>query len=163
MRHILRLHELTADPWRYLGEDAAAAQGVIVPLAEWRRTPEAWSAWRGPLGVRLSPVDRVEDLSADLGRVQLVAAEFPSPGEGRGYTQGQLLRGRFGFRGELRAVGAGVKQDLIWLLARCGFDAFELAPGEDPQAAAAALRRYDVVYQASRGELPVRGQRFFAA
>jgi uncharacterized protein (DUF934 family) len=163
MRHILRPPELTADPWRYPGEDDAAGKGVIVPFAEWRRTPEVWAAWRGPLGVRLSPVDRVEELGADLGRVQLVAAEFPSPGEGRGYTQGQLLRGRFGFRGELRAVGAGVKQDLIWLLARCGFDAFELAPGEDPQAALAALARYDVVYQASRGEVPVRGQRFFAA
>jgi uncharacterized protein (DUF934 family) len=162
MRHILRPRELLPDPWRYLGEEDAAGKGVIVPLAEWRRTPEVWADWRGPLGVRLSPVDRVEDL-VDLPRLSLVAAEFPSPGEGRGYTQGQLLRGRFGFTGELRAVGAGVKQDLIFLLARCGFDAFELAPGEDAQAAAAALTRYDVVYQASRGEVPVRRQRFFAA
>jgi uncharacterized protein (DUF934 family) len=163
MRHILRRRELTADAWRYLGEDAPDTQALIVPFAEWRRTPDTWAAWRGALGVRLAPVDRVEDLAADLPRLSLVAAEFPSPGEGRGYTQGQLLRGRFGFQGELRAVGAGVRQDLIWLLARCGFDAFELAPNEDPQAAAAALRRYDVIYQGSSGHLPVRRQRYFSA
>jgi uncharacterized protein (DUF934 family) len=163
MRHILRRPDLTPDSWRYLGEDAAAGDALLVPLAEWRRTPQAWAQWRGPLGVRLAPVDRVEDLAADLPRLSLIAAEFPSPGEGRGYTQGQLLRGRFGFTGELRAVGAGVRQDLIWLLARCGFDAFELAANEDPQAAAAALKRYDVVYQASAARLPVGRQRFFAA
>jgi len=162
MRHILRRRELSADSWRYLGEDTSAG-GLIVPLAEWRRTPQTWAQWRGPLGVRLAPVDRVEDLADDLPRLALIAAEFPSPGEGRGYTQGQLLRGRFAFKGELRAVGAGVKQDLIWLLARCGFDAFELAAHEDPQAAAAALARYDVIYQGSTGQLPVRAQRFFAA
>jgi uncharacterized protein (DUF934 family) len=163
MRHILRRPDLSPDVWRYLGEEAAAEDALLVPLAEWRRTPQAWAQWRGPLGVRLAPVDRVEDLAADLPRLSLIAAEFPSPGEGRGYTQGQLLRGRFGFTGELRAVGAGVRQDLIWLLARCGFDAFELAANEDPQAAAAALQRYDVVYQASAARLPVRRQRFFAA
>jgi uncharacterized protein (DUF934 family) len=59
-------------------------------------------------------------------------------------------------------VGAGVRQDLIWLLARCGFDAFELAPNEDPRAAAEALGRYDVIYQGSSAQLPVRQQRFFS-
>jgi uncharacterized protein (DUF934 family) len=162
MRHILRRRELIADAWRYLGEDDAAGQPLIVPFAEWRRTPAAWAQRQGSLGVRLAPVDRVEELAADLPRLSLIAAEFPSPGEGRGYTQGQLLRGRFGFTGELRAVGAGVRQDLIWLLARCGFDAFELAPNEDPRAAAEALGRYDVIYQGSSAQLPVRQQRFFS-
>ena len=162
MRHILRRHDYGADSWRYPGEDGAGG-GLIVPLAEWRRAPATWTAAGVPLGLRVSPVDRVEEFAHDLPLFSLVAVEFPSPGEGRGYSQGQLLRGRFGFTGELRAVGAGVKQDLIFLLARCGFDAFELAAGEDPQAASAALGRYDVIYQAGAGELPVRAQRFFAA
>jgi uncharacterized protein (DUF934 family) len=163
MRHILRRRDFTPDTWRYLGEEAGAGSALIVPLSEWRRTPQVWAEWRGALGVRLAPADRAEELAGDLTRLALIAAEFPSPGEGRGYTQGQLLRGRCGFTGELRAVGAGVRQDLIWLLARCGFDAFELAAGESPQAAAAALDRYDVIYQGSSGEVPVRRQRFFAA
>ena len=48
---------------------------------------------------------------------------------------------------ELRAVGAAVKRDLIFALARCGFDAFEVAPGEDLEECARALGRYTVAYQ----------------
>ena len=88
--------------------------------------------------------------------------QFPNPGDGRGYSQGRLLRERFGFTGELRAVGAGVRQDQVFLLARCGFDALELAAGEDPQAALAALSRYDVAYQPGAPQVAIRRQRFFA-
>jgi uncharacterized protein (DUF934 family) len=162
MRHILRQRELITDQWRYLGEtDAAAA--LIVPFAELRRAPEQWRARDGQLGVRLTPADRVEDLAVELARLDLVAVEFPSPGEGRGYSQARLLRERFGFRGELRAVGAGVRQDLLFLLARCGFDSFELAAGEDPAAALRAFSRYDVAYQPGATQLSLRRQRFFAA
>ncbi len=79
--------------------------------------------------MRIAPADKLEDLIPELARFALVAIEFPSPTEGRGYTQGRVLRGRLGFKGELRAVGAAVKRDLMVALARCGFDAFEVAAG----------------------------------
>jgi uncharacterized protein (DUF934 family) len=162
MRHILRQRELSTDHWRYLGEDFAAGDAVVVPLTELRRERGRWWAWDGRLGVRLSPVDRVEELIEELPRLDLVAVEFPSPGEGRGYSQGRLLRERLGYRGELRAVGAGVRQDLVFLLARCGFDSLELADGEDVAAAQRAFSRYDVAYQPGAAQVNVRRQRFFA-
>jgi len=88
--------------------------------------------------------------------------EFPNPSDGRGYSQARLLRERLGFRGELRAVGAGVRQDQVFLLARCGFDALELAAGEDAQAARRALERYDVAYQPGSAAVGLRAQRFSA-
>jgi uncharacterized protein (DUF934 family) len=163
MRHILRQRELTADTWHYLGEESPGNDALIVPFAELRAAPERFAAHAGKLGVRLAPVERVEDLVAELPRLSLVACEFPSPGEGRGYTQARLLRERYGFRGELRAVGAGVKQDLVFHLARCGFDALELAAGEDVPAALRAWRRYDVAYQPGDAQVALRRQRFFAA
>jgi uncharacterized protein (DUF934 family) len=163
MRHILRQRELVADPWHYLGEESPGSDALIVPFAELRADPERFAASCGRLGVRLTPVDRVEDLTAELPRLALVACEFPSPGEGRGYSQGRLLRERLGFTGELRAVGAGVKQDLVFHLARCGFDALELAPGEDVEAALRAWERYDVAYQPGDPQVALRSQRFFAA
>jgi uncharacterized protein (DUF934 family) len=163
MRHILRQRELVADPWRYLGEEPDAAEPLIVPYADWRKDAARFEARPGRLGVRLNPVDRVEDLGDALPRLSLIACEFPSPGEGRGYSQGRLLRERFGFTGELRAVGAAVRQDLVFLLARCGFDALELAPGEDAQAALRAWQRYDVGYQPAAAQVALRRQRFFAA
>jgi len=162
MRHILRQREIVADDWRHLGEELAEGASVIVPLAELRAGAARWAAWRGRLGVRLAPGEAPEELAADLPRLELVAVEFRNAGDGRGYSQGRLLRTRLGFRGELRAVGAGVRQDQVFLLARCGFDAMELAPGEDPEAARRALTRYSVAYQPGSAGATLRGQRFFA-
>jgi len=162
MRRILRRREIVMDDWIHLGEDAADGAALIVPLAELRKDPRRWWQWSGRLGVRLTPVDRVEELADELPRLDLVAVEFPTPVDGRGYSAGRLLRERLGFRGELRAVGAGVRQDQVFLLARCGFDAIELAGGEDADAARAALQRYDVAYQPGSPETVIRRQRFFA-
>jgi uncharacterized protein (DUF934 family) len=160
MRYILRQREWVADEWRHLGEAAADGDALIVPLPELRRDPPAWRSRPGRLGVRLGPADRVEELADELAHLALVAVEFPTPGDGRGYSAGRLLRERLGFSGELRAVGAGVRQDQVFLLARCGFDALELAEGEDPEAARRALQRYDVGYQPGAAQVPLRFRRF---
>jgi uncharacterized protein (DUF934 family) len=163
MRHILKRHEWVRDDWRYLGEEAAAGEPLIVPCAEWRSDPQRWRLRAGPLGVRLAPADRVEELAEALPSLSLVAVEFPNAADGRGYSQGRLLRERFGFGGELRALGAGVRQDQVFLLARCGFDAIELAAGEDAAAARRALQRYDVAYQPGASAVALRRQRFYGA
>jgi uncharacterized protein (DUF934 family) len=161
MRYILRQREIARDDWAHLGEEAAGDAALIVPLKELRAHAARWAAWRGRLGVRLAPADDPTDLAAELPRLELIAVEFPNPGDGRGYSQARLLRSRLGFRGELRAVGAGVKQDQVFLLARCGFDTIELAPGESLEAARRALSRYSVAYQPGAAGLPPGRQRFF--
>ncbi len=163
MRHILRRHELSVDTWRYPEEEPGPSDALIVPFAQLRADRAGLRGRSGGLGVLLSPIDRVEELAGELARLALVACEFPAPGEGRGYSQGRLLRQRFGFGGELRAVGAGVRQDLVFHLARCGFDALELAAGEEVAAARRAWQRYDVAYQPGDAQVALRRQRFFAA
>jgi uncharacterized protein (DUF934 family) len=164
MRHILRRREIVADDWYHLGEEIPAGCPLIIPLAQWRLHPERWREWPAALGVRLAPGDAPEDLTDELPRLALVAVEFPGSGDGRGYSQGRLLRDESGFQGELRAVGAGVRQDQVFLMSRCGFDSLELAPGEDLEAARRALQRYDVAYQpgspAAGAAAPIRAQRF---
>jgi len=162
MRHILRRREIVADTWRYFGEEVEPGGALIVPFAELLGARERWWSWTGRLGVRLSPANRVADLAADLPRLDLVAVEFPSAGEGRGYSQARLLRERCRFRGELRAVGAGVRQDLAFLLTRCGFDSLEPHEATELQSLRAALTRYDVAYQPGAALVELRQQRFFA-
>jgi uncharacterized protein (DUF934 family) len=161
-----RSRSVMADEWRLFGEDATDGVGgsdaVIVPLAELRKDTAAWLARPGRLGVRLAPAESVESLADVLPRLALVAVEFPGVGEGRGFSYGRLLRDRLKFTGDLRAVGAGVKQDKIFLLARCGFESFELPPEEKSDEALAALRRYDVVYQPAEPIEGIKQQRFFA-
>ncbi|MFO1401045.1 MAG: DUF934 domain-containing protein [Steroidobacteraceae bacterium] len=158
MRKIIRQRELVADAWRYAGE---AGDGPLVqPLAEFLAAVAAGTAPAQGAGVRLAPTDALEQLGPELGRVALVVVDFPKNGDGRGFTQGQLLRQRHRYGGELRATGV-VLVDHMFYLARCGFDAFELAAGVDPQAALAALHSFSVAYQgASDAGVLTRGRRF---
>jgi uncharacterized protein (DUF934 family) len=151
MRYILRRPERESNA----GDDVRT-----LTLEELRADPGRWREAGGRLAVRLAPGDAVEALADAIPYLAVVAIEFPSAGEGRGYSAARMLRERLGFDGELRAVGAGVRQDQLFLMARCGFDAFELAPGEDPEAARRALERYDVAYQPGSSLLEVRQQRF---
>jgi len=160
MRQILRRRELVEDEWRYL-EEAPAGPSLIVPVAQLLSTPEHWRGFEGRLGVRVEAATRVEELVPELGRLALIACHFPSAGDGRGYSFARLLRERYAFTGEVRAIGA-VKCDQIFFMARSGFDSFELAPNEDPAAAIAAFTRFTVAYAPGSAAVSILAQRFRA-
>ncbi|HVN45189.1 MAG TPA: DUF934 domain-containing protein [Steroidobacteraceae bacterium] len=160
MRLILRQREVLPDPWRYSGEASSAAEPLIVPWLQLQSESASWEHRTAPLGTRLAPADAVEALTPFLARLSLIALELPSVGDGRGYSQARVLRGRLGFRGELRAVGPGVRPDQAFLLARCGFDSLEPPAGVDPEALRLALGRYDVAYQPGAPQVELRRQRF---
>jgi uncharacterized protein (DUF934 family) len=147
-RWLLRDGEVVLDEWRTSSE-AAPGDDLLLTFVEWSTERDRWSARLGSarLGVILSPADAVELLVPDLPQLRLVAADFPGPSEGRGYSQGRLLRERFGFRGELRARGH-IGHDLVFLLARSGFNSFEL-PESELEGANSALRTFSAAYQRS--------------
>jgi uncharacterized protein (DUF934 family) len=155
-RQLLRDRAIVADDWLYAAEwtDAQAAgnaarvgqsPGVILGLDQWLAERDLWIGRNLRLGVLLSPEHKVEQLAPDLGRLSLVACSFSGPSEGRGYTQGRLLRERYAFQGELRATGY-VRIDQLFFLARCGFNSFELADN-DLAAADAAFSTFTAAYQ----------------
>ncbi len=166
MRKILRPPELVDDPWRYAGqagteategaETSTGTAGTIVPVAEFLANPALFTGATsgGRTGVRVGPADKVEDLAPHLANIALVAVEFPSIGEGRGYSFARLLRQRYGFQGEIRAVGPAVKRDLLLAMARNGFDSFDLAPGQSLEQALAGLATFSFATQAG---VPVKG------
>lgn len=114
-----------ADPFRDWaeGDDPASVRYTHVPLPVFLASREAVLANPHPLGLLVSPGDRVEDVEKDLGRFASIAILFPAFTDGRGYTSARLLRERFGYTGELRAVG-DVLADQIPLMRRCGINAF---------------------------------------
>lgn len=120
-------------------EAGLPAAYVALPFAEWQVRPE-WPA------VSLANTDPVEDLAPHLGRLRLIVLEFPKFSDGRAYSQARLLRGRLGYRGELRATG-GVLQDQIAFMLRCGFDSFESEQPGFGEALAKARTLFSVVYQ----------------
>jgi uncharacterized protein (DUF934 family) len=96
--------------------------------------------------LRLEPAD--DPASISLEGVARVEVNFPKFGDGRGYSIARLLRERYGYRGELRAVGH-ITRDLLFHLESCGFDAFELRAGEDPHQALASFEDFSEAYQTS--------------
>ena len=58
-----------------------------------------------PLGVWLDSNQDPADLADAINRFALIAVNFPKFTDGRGYSIAALLRSRYGFKGELRAIG----------------------------------------------------------
>jgi uncharacterized protein (DUF934 family) len=96
--------------------------------------------------VRLEPTDDPAAFADRLGRAARVEVHFPKFGDGRGFSIGRLLRDRYGYKGELRAVGHLTRDHLLYL-ERCGFNAFELRPGEAAEAALAGFSVFSARYQ----------------
>ena len=149
--------------FRLTGEAAASADDVaavgipggkvIVPLSVWLgRRPELEPRLQaGILGVWLDSFEEPEALVAgvdDINRFAVIAINFPKFIDGRGYSVGRLLRERYGYRNELRAIG-DVLRDQLFFLKRCGFDAYQLCGHRDMQNALASLKDFSDPYQAA--------------
>lgn len=154
---LIKNESRVADPWVAVEaiEELPEQGPVVVPLDLWREHRESLLARGGALGVRLNSDQPPHEIVDDLPRLQLVALEFPKFTDGRAYSYARLLRERYRFDGELRAVG-NVLRDQAHFMVRCGFDAFEVADEATVEAWRDALRRISVVYQrASDNRAPV--------
>lgn len=143
---LLKDGEVVTDDWTLLEDGAAPAGDVIVTLERWREDRENLRAHNGRLGLRLKSDQSPAQVADDLDRFELVALEFPRFGDGRAYSYARLLRERFGFGGELRAVG-NVLRDQLFFMVRCGFDAFEVDREDAVDAWQDAMHEVSVLYQ----------------
>jgi phosphoadenosine phosphosulfate reductase len=111
------------EDWRYVVDDAPVEARAIVSLARWRREAAALGGLE--VGVAIEAGPKAEAALAEVADRPLVALKFAKFGDGRAFSYAILLRERYGFKGELRAVG-DVLLDEIPLMLRCGFTAFEI-------------------------------------
>lgn len=147
--------KVAPDAFTHVADDEDIASGdVILTLARFQSDGERLLSEGRRVGVRLRAEDEAEALAYDLPRLSVVALEFPKYRDGRAYTNARLLRERFGFKGEVRAVG-DVLREQAGFMVRCGFDAFEPADDASANEWQAALSRYRHVYQrAADGRAP---------
>ncbi len=145
---LIKDNELVPDPWVTLGDDEALPEGTpaIVSFERWQNEREALLQRNAPLGIRLRSDQPPKLVLDDLDRFAVVALEFPRFGDGRAYSYARLLRERYGFRGELRAVGNVLRDQALFML-RCGFDAFELAEDSALEGWRESLAEISVFYQ----------------
>ncbi len=127
--------QFVEDSWKTIaaGQDIPPSGHVIIPLDWWQAQRGAFTGSNVPIGVRIEPGTRIESFAQDIPRMSVIALAFPKFQDGRAFSTAQLLRERYGFKGELRAVGE-ILLDQLQMLARCGFDTFEITDGPTLQA-----------------------------
>lgn len=167
MAQLIKNGALVADDWKtlILAEDEAPeavalpAGPVIFPLAVWQARKDEILARQQPVGLLLKGSDRVEEIAGEVAHFTVIAIDFPKFVDGRGYSLASLLRQRYGYTGELRAVG-DVLHDQLFYMRRVGFDAFALKDGKNAELALkTAFTTFGDAYQASTSQPQPRFRR----
>ncbi|MEE2915148.1 MAG: DUF934 domain-containing protein [Pseudomonadota bacterium] len=103
---------------------------------------------RRDLGVWLDADEDVEELEVHLDQIDVIALNFPMYNDGRALSSANILRRRYGFEGEIRAIG-DVRRDQLEQMQRCGFNAYSMAEGQDVAASLNGLKGFSHSYQAA--------------
>lgn len=147
------------------GQSIPAEGSVCVTLERFKAEKDAILARNGDIGVRLIESDDALELSDVIGRLSLVEVTFPKYTDGRAFSQAQLLRRRLQFKGEVRAIGQ-VLRDQMDQMARCGIDSFVFEPtsGDAPSVVEDAIQDFTYAYQRTSGaSVPIFERRHAAS
>ena len=167
MPRLIKDGAIVDDRWTLVREPASLAAlppetPVIVPLTLWKSDRNALPV-HGELGVWLKPDEDPAALAGDLASLPLIAVDFPKFTDGRGYSTAKLLRDKYGFTGELRAIG-DVLRDQLYYMRQCGFDAFAVRADRSLEDALKGLADFSDGYQATvRQPIPLFRRRAPAA
>ena len=124
------------------------AGNVSVPLNLWLENKAEIKARDGLTAVQIAADETAEELADDLNDIDIVVLPFVSYVDGRSYSHAFKLRTRFDYKGQIRAIGE-VLFDQLDFLTRSGCDAFELPEGDNLETALRAFNEYSEVYQPS--------------
>lgn len=152
---IIKGREVVADDWSVLSLDEGQtaetvevpAGKIIVPVAVWLAQRDALSN-RPDIGIWFAPDELAHTVKDDLDKFAVVAVQFPKFTDGRGYSIAYNLRQRLGYKGELRAIG-DVLRDQLFQMQRCGFDAYATRQDRNIHDALKGLTVFSETYQAS--------------
>ena len=156
---LIKDQKIVEDGWQRLveiaAEEALPTGNIIVPFAYWLDNKEVLLKRDSKLGVCINGDDDIEGVAKDLEHFDLIALDFPTFADGRSYSHARLLRDRYSFKGELRAVG-DVLRDQLFFMQRCGINSFQLREDKDIEDALNAFAEISVKYQtAADGAEPV--------
>jgi phosphoadenosine phosphosulfate reductase len=154
MSDVFRNSRFEPDTRPTLADDAALPAGpFFVTFARFLAERETLLARGADLGVVLEPADRIETIGDDLARVGALAVRFPKFGDGRGYSTARLARERYAFKGELRAIG-DVLWDQLEAYGRCGFDTLVIVDGPTRRRLEAGGRPIVPIHYQPAGDRP---------
>jgi len=150
MPQILKDTQVVSDNWILLDENAVSipAGDILLSYQQWQNFAEQLSNHSGSIGVWLEGHAEIEQIIEPLLNLPLIAINFPKFADGRGFSSARLIRERYNYSGELRAIG-GFIRDQLYLLNRCGFNAFQFSDENELSDAAESLKDFSENYQVS--------------
>ena len=150
MPQILRDTQVVSDNWILLDENAESLPNgdLLLSFEQWQNFAEQLSNHSGSIGVWLEGHAEIEQIIEPLLNLPLIAINFPKFADGRGFSAARLIRERYNYSGELRAIG-GFIRDQLYLLKRCGFNAFQFSDENELSDAAESLKDFSENYQVS--------------
>jgi uncharacterized protein (DUF934 family) len=145
---LLRNGRVETDSFTDVSNDDSipAAGSIIVSLVQWRDHRDALTAREEPLGIVLHSDEKPESIADDIERFAVIALDFPAFRDGRAYSYARLLRDRYNYQGELRAVG-DVLLEQLHFMHRVGFNSFQIESDDAAKAWAVAAADINVWYQ----------------
>ena len=156
---VIKDNRVLEDNWQWLGkieENQVIPDGdVILPYRYWKENRAALTDRTGNIAVCINGDDGIADIAAFIDQFSLIALEFPAFKDGRCYSHARLLRDRYHFKGDLRALG-DVLRDQLFFMKRCGISSFAIRKDKDIEDALNALKDFTITYQtAADGAPPV--------
>lgn len=152
MPKLIKNGQFVDNPWLIIDRESdlqscrsASADQLIVPFALWQAHRDELLDSDRTIGVWLDSDEDPEDLAEDLDRLSLVALNFPAFKDGRAFSSAVILRQRFGYQGEIRAIGE-VLRDQLFYMKRCGFDAFDVSDQVNEEDALSAFGDFTTTY-----------------
>lgn len=163
MKQIIKQRQIVNDHWTLVAPETEIGNlpsgDIIVPLSLWQSHRSTLEQRSGKIGLCLTGDDDLEAIAAEVIHLPVIALSFPAFRDGRVYSFARQLRQHYGYRGEIRAVGEVLRDQLLYM-ERVGFDAFEVHPRQNIESALAAFNELTVKYQASNDEPRPLYQRF---
>lgn len=146
---IIKNKQIIDNTWTFIADGSELIDGDIsITPTRWNKEKEQILNHHGKQGLRLSPTDKIEDIADDLKLISLIELDFPAFTDGRGFSQARLLRNRYQYQGEIRAIG-GYMADQVFYLSRVGVNAFQLGNEKELPLALSTMNDFTVSYQTS--------------
>lgn len=147
MQNLINSTSILENNWEIVSdyETALPSGNVLVDVDYWITNKEQLNS-RNDIGLILKGDSDIESIKNELGQFEVIAVNFPAFADGRGYSLARLLKERYNYKGEIRAIG-DVLIDQLYFMKRCGFDSYLLKEGLDAQKALAYFSTFSDPYQ----------------
>ena len=150
---LIKNNQIVKDEWVLISQEEifdenkyCEEQNLILPLSFWL-TNRSFFIQHSNIGVWINSDEDPSRIGSDCNQIPLIAINFPIFTDGRGYSAAKILRDNFNFRGELRAIG-DILCDQMYFYRKCGFTSYSVRGDTDPKKAIRSLNDFSMNYQA---------------